>query len=77
MINVIESSRNNPTTFVCSKCGKPVYMCIHHDYIEGMCCNITYAITLKSHLWNCCSKPSNGCGFECKKGEEFERLCGR
>jgi hypothetical protein len=69
MINITEGTRNNPSVMTC-ECGQVVNMAIHHDFIEGGClCGKFYCIPMVKSgvgIWNCCSEPENGCGYECK-----------
>jgi ribosomal protein S27AE len=69
MINIKESSRDNPVERLECDCGGQVFMAIHHDFIEGSCtkCGKTYCIRVGSNtMWNCCSEPVNGCGTTCR-----------
>ena len=69
MIQITEGTRENPSSILC-ECGKKVNLAIHHDFIEGRCdCGKNYCILMdwsKGGIWNCCSEPQNGCGFNCK-----------
>ena len=70
MINITESTREKPCKLIC-ECGKEVNFAIHNDYIEGGCvCGKFYVIAMAKNggsIWNCCSSPDNGCGYNCNK----------
>jgi hypothetical protein len=69
MITITEGTRQNPSKMLC-ECGEKVNMAIHHDFMEGGCiCGKIYCIPLAivgAGIWNCCSEPANGCGYNCK-----------
>ena len=71
MLRVEEFDDNNPSQFICGECGSEVSMVIHRDYIAGYCCGRGYSIPLSPKVWNCCSSPENGCGYECERKEKW------
>lgn len=59
MIEISESTRENPAEFKC--CGEKVAMHLHWDYLEGVCriCGKIYTIRTLGNIWNCCMAPDN------------------
>ena len=62
-LTLAEVSPEAPRSLICSECGQPVSLTIHHDRAEGYCCGKQYEIGVSDggHIgyWVCCAVGFN------------------